>query len=64
MTSFGGGWTMCYTTDEYVDIKREVSSEDAYGINGFRANCNDIPVNGCILATKYRLLWLSSLLWI
>ena len=55
---------MCYTTDEYVNIKSEVSSEDVYGINGYRANCNDIPVNGCILATKYRLLWLSSLLWI
>ena len=43
---------MCYTTDEYVDIKREVSSQDAYGINGFRANCNDIPVNGWIFANK------------
>ena len=43
---------MCYTTDEYVDIKREVSSEDAYGINGFRANCNDIPVNVWIFANK------------
>ena len=36
---------MCYTTDEYVDIKNEVSSEVTYGINGYRANCNDIPVN-------------------
>ena len=45
MTSFGGGWTMCYTTDDHVDIKKEVSSEIAYGIDGYRANCNDIPVN-------------------
>ena len=45
MTSFGGGWTMCYTTDDHVDIKKEVSSEIAYCINGYRANCNDIPVN-------------------
>ena len=45
MTSFGGGWTMCYTTDNHVDIKREVSSKFAYGVDGYRANCNDIPVN-------------------
>ena len=44
MTSFGGGWTMCYTTDDKVDIKREVSSDIPYGINGYRANCNKIPV--------------------
>ena len=44
---------MCYTTDEYVDIKREVSSEITYGGNGYRANCNDIPVNDWIFANKY-----------
>lgn len=45
MTSFNGGWTMCYTTENRVDIKREVSSEIAYGIDGYRADCNDIPVH-------------------
>ena len=36
---------MCYTADNKVDIKREVSSHIPYGINGYRANCNEIPVN-------------------
>ena len=46
MTSFGGGWTMCYTTNNKVDIKMgEVFSEIAFGANGYRANCNEIPVN-------------------
>ena len=44
MTSFGGGWTMCYTTDDHVDIKTEISSDIPHGINGYRANCNEIPV--------------------
>ena len=41
MTSFGGGWTMCYTTDSNVDIKTELITTDALG---YRADCNNIPV--------------------
>jgi len=45
MTSYGGGWTMCYTTDEYVKPRTEVtySSKFPYGSDGYRTNCNNIP---------------------
>jgi len=45
MTSYNGGWTMCYTTDEYVKPKTEVtySAEFPYGSAGYRTNCNNIP---------------------
>ena len=42
MTSFGGGWTMCYTTDSHVNIKTELTTTDALG---YRADCNKIPVS-------------------
>jgi hypothetical protein len=42
MTSFGGGWTMCYTTDSHVNIKTELHTTPALG---YRADCNNIPVN-------------------
>ena len=47
MTSYNGGWTMCYTTDEYVKPKTEVtySAQFPYGSVGYRTNCNNIPVN-------------------
>ena len=44
MTSFGGGWTMCYTTDNHVNTKAEISSKFPYGTDGYRTNCNNIPV--------------------
>ena len=46
MTSYNGGWTMCYTTDEYAKPRTEVtySSKTPYGNDGYRTNCNDIPV--------------------
>ncbi|KAL9972060.1 hypothetical protein ACROYT_G018299 [Oculina patagonica] len=45
MTSYNGGWTMCYTTDEYVKPKSEVtySAQFPYGSDGYRTNCNNIP---------------------
>ena len=42
MTSFGGGWTMCYTTDKFVDMKTELVTTPAHG---YRADCNFIPVS-------------------
>ena len=38
---------MCYTTDEYVKPKTEVtySAEFPYGSAGYRTNCNNIPVS-------------------
>ena len=42
MTSFGGGWTMCYTTDSHVNIKTELHTTAALG---YRADCNNIPVS-------------------
>ncbi|XP_078363263.1 uncharacterized protein LOC144647339 [Oculina patagonica] len=45
MTSFGGGWTMCYSTDDKVNLKTEVTYEEnlPYGTNGYRTDCNYIP---------------------
>ena len=47
MTSFGGGWTMCYSTNNVVKPKVEVTYDQMlpYGTNGYRADCNNIPVN-------------------
>ena len=47
MTSYNGGWTMCYTTDEYVKPRTEVtySAQFPYGSDGYRTNCNNIPVS-------------------
>ncbi|XP_078371591.1 uncharacterized protein LOC144655242 [Oculina patagonica] len=45
MTSHNGGWTMCYTTDEFVKPRTEVtySAQFPYGSDGYRTNCNNIP---------------------
>ncbi|CAB4035905.1 Hypothetical predicted protein, partial [Paramuricea clavata] len=40
MSSFGGGWTMCYTTDRHVNIKTELVTKPS---TGYRADCNNIP---------------------
>ena len=47
MTSYGGGWTMCYTTDEYAKPKTEVTynAKLPYGTDGYRTDCNNIPVS-------------------
>ena len=42
MTSFGGGWTMCYTTDNFVNLKTELTTNYAHG---YRADCNNIKVS-------------------
>ena len=51
MTSYNGGWTMCYTTDEYVKPRTEVtySAQFPYGSDGYRTNCNNIPVSSLSL---------------
>ena len=41
MKSFGGGWTMCYTTDSHVDIRTELTTTADLG---YRADCNNITV--------------------
>ncbi|KAJ7388495.1 calcium ion binding [Desmophyllum pertusum] len=45
MTSYNGGWTMCYTTDEYAKPKTEVkyNADFPYESDGYRTNCNNIP---------------------
>ncbi|XP_078369767.1 uncharacterized protein LOC144653602 [Oculina patagonica] len=44
MTSFGGGWTMCYSTDNLVKLTAEVTYDEnlPYGTNGYRTDCNNI----------------------
>ena len=46
MMSYNGGWTMCYTTDEYAKPRTEVtySFKTPYGNDDYRTNCNNIPV--------------------
>ena len=47
MTSYNGGWTMCYTTDEYAKPRTEVkyNATFPYGTDGYRTNCNNIKVS-------------------
>ena len=47
MTSYEGGWTMCYTTKEYAKPKTEVAyhPQFPYSKEGYRTNCNNIPVS-------------------
>lgn len=44
MTSFSGGWTMCYSTDNLVRPQTEVTYDEnlPYGTNGYRTDCNNI----------------------
>ena len=46
MTSFGGGWTMCYSADDRVNPRTEVTYDKnlPYGTNGYRTDCNNIQV--------------------
>ncbi|XP_068683338.1 uncharacterized protein [Montipora foliosa] len=45
MTSYNGGWTMCYTTDEYARPRMEVTynAKTPYGSDGYRTDYNNIP---------------------
>ena len=47
MTSYSGGWTMCYTTDDKADPKDNVKydSQKPYGTNGYSTDCNNILVS-------------------
>ncbi|KAJ7386655.1 calcium ion binding [Desmophyllum pertusum] len=51
MTSYNGGWTMCYTTDDKVKPKTEVTynTQFTYGRDGYRTNCNNIPFTEIML---------------
>ncbi|XP_028417870.1 uncharacterized protein LOC114542547 [Dendronephthya gigantea] len=49
MTSFGGGWTMCYTTDSHVNIKTELVTTPALG---YRADCNNILFTGVMFVDE------------
>ena len=54
MTSYNGGWTMCYTTDEFAKPRTEVkyNATFPYGTNGYRTNCNQIEVSGFSVSIK------------
>ena len=54
MTSYNGGWTMCYTTDEFAKPSTEVEYKATfpYGTDGYRTNCNQIKVSGCTESIK------------
>ena len=47
MTSYNGGWTMCYTTDFKADPRNEIAynPQNPYGTVGYRTDCNNILVS-------------------
>ncbi|XP_046855532.1 LOW QUALITY PROTEIN: uncharacterized protein LOC124448617 [Xenia sp. Carnegie-2017] len=49
MDSFGGGWTMCYKTDNFVNLKNELKSTPRLG---YRADCNHIPFNSVMFVDE------------
>lgn len=57
MTSFGGGWTMCYSANNVVNPKVEVTYDEMlpYGTNGYRSDCNNIPVTVLILLSSRKM---------
>ena len=57
MTSYNGGWTMCYTSDEYAKPKSEVTynPDFPYGVDGYRTNCNNISVSWIFPRQKWPL---------
>ncbi|XP_020620423.1 angiopoietin-4-like [Orbicella faveolata] len=57
MTSFGGGWTMCYSANNVVNPKVEVTYDEMlrYGTNGYRSDCNNIPVTVLILLSSCKM---------
>jgi hypothetical protein len=46
MTTAGGGWSMCYTTDFAVKLKTEYTFDKShpFGRAGYRGDCRYIPV--------------------
>jgi hypothetical protein len=42
MTTDGGGWTMCFTTDNKAHLL-QTKSKGTYGVNGYRTNCMKVP---------------------
>ena len=53
---------MCYTTDEYVKPRTEVtySAQFPYGSDGYRTNCNNIPVSQYISFSNQVLFTIST----
>ena len=53
---------MCYTTDEYVKPKTEVtySAQFPYGSDGYRTNCNNILVSQYNNITSVAMYYLLS----
>ena len=53
---------MCYTTDKEVKPKTEVtySAQLPYGKDGYRTNCNNIPVSQYISFSSYVLFTIST----
>ena len=47
MTSYNGGWTMCYTTDSKAEPRDEIAynPQNPYGTVGYRTDCNNILVS-------------------
>lgn len=63
MTTDGGGWTMCYTTDNEVHIETETTPTGTYGDNDYRTNCSDIPFSDIIVEQNDsgEVAWFSSI---
>ncbi|EDO47183.1 predicted protein [Nematostella vectensis] len=59
MTSEGGGWTMCYTSDDKADPRREVTYDPAhpYGMDGYRTNCNPLEFNEIVFTNGADHAW-------
>jgi hypothetical protein len=50
METYGGGWLMCYTDDNSVDLSTEYAYDDAlpYGTKGYRADCRNYPMDSVL----------------
>ena len=49
MTTDGGGWTMCYSTDDEIHMETETTPTGTYGETGYRTDCRDIPFSDIIV---------------
>ena len=47
MTAFGGGWTMCYSTNDKAKPRTETAYDPntPYPSNGYRTDCNNMAVS-------------------
>jgi hypothetical protein len=63
MTTDGGGWTMCYTTENEVHIETEKTPTGTYGENGYRTDCSDIPFTDILVEQNEsgETAWFSSI---